>query len=429
MAIFQNHEKMCTLADIYKFITDNFPYYRKNTQRWQNSLRHNLSFNDCFIKIPRRPDRPGKGAYWTLHPSAMGMFENGSFLRRRKRFKIPKPEKDAMEAGLAQINNPLRCLDVPRCPSETLLGAATNPMVSPLAQQSKHPFTVESLAASDAKFAPAVPQVAPMSLPGLGLMPRGMHHHASLAHRLSLPYPHSDALSLSSPTLPNSLAHNSPYPSLAPILHPHHQLPPTLPPPFTPSLHQFYAAAAAVAAASLVPPVSSAPVVRPTAMHHMPNLALASLSVLAPFSASLPLRPQAFQPSRTSMASSSFNLNTTSSNYSVARLLGYKSKSPSPPPRSTSTPLPDHMSDHHRLIDYDSDGGEDNDEEDMPIHVADTEDEAPLSPPPRLTLEPTKAVEVTPGKRPYSPHEDSPENHQVSSEELLLRTSPSVRSI
>ncbi|KAF2367263.1 Fork head domain, partial [Trinorchestia longiramus] len=100
MAIWNSPEKMCTLADIYKFITDGFPYYRKNTQRWQNSLRHNLSFNDCFIKIPRRPDRPGKGAYWTLHPSAMNMFENGSFLRRRKRFKITKPEKEALEAGL-----------------------------------------------------------------------------------------------------------------------------------------------------------------------------------------------------------------------------------------------------------------------------------------------------------------------------------------
>lgn len=87
MAIWSSPEKMLPLSDIYKFITDRFPYYRINTQRWQNSLRHNLSFNDCFIKIPRHPNKTGKGAYWTLHPQAFGMFENGSFLRRRKRFR------------------------------------------------------------------------------------------------------------------------------------------------------------------------------------------------------------------------------------------------------------------------------------------------------------------------------------------------------
>ncbi|XP_001863379.2 fork head domain-containing protein FD4 [Culex quinquefasciatus] len=105
MAIWSSAEKMLPLSDIYKFITDRFPYYRKNTQRWQNSLRHNLSFNDCFIKVPRRPDRPGKGAYWALHPQAFDMFENGSLLRRRKRFKLHKSDKDILNEELAALAN------------------------------------------------------------------------------------------------------------------------------------------------------------------------------------------------------------------------------------------------------------------------------------------------------------------------------------
>ncbi|KAI8045779.1 fork head domain-containing protein FD4 [Drosophila gunungcola] len=105
MAIWSSPEKMLPLSDIYKFITDRFPYYRKNTQRWQNSLRHNLSFNDCFIKVPRRPDRPGKGAYWALHPQAFDMFENGSLLRRRKRFKLHKNDKDLLNEELTALAN------------------------------------------------------------------------------------------------------------------------------------------------------------------------------------------------------------------------------------------------------------------------------------------------------------------------------------
>uniref|UniRef100_T1JE31 Fork-head domain-containing protein n=1 Tax=Strigamia maritima TaxID=126957 RepID=T1JE31_STRMM len=100
MAIQSSADKMMTLAEIYKFIMERFPFYRTNTQRWQNSLRHNLSFNDCFIKIPRRPDRPGKGSYWALHPNCGDMFENGSFLRRRKRFKLPRPDREAFAASL-----------------------------------------------------------------------------------------------------------------------------------------------------------------------------------------------------------------------------------------------------------------------------------------------------------------------------------------
>ena len=89
MAIQNSGSKMLTLSEIYQFIMDLFPFYRQNQQRWQNSIRHSLSFNDCFIKVPRTPDKPGKGSFWSLHPQSGNMFENGCYLRRQKRFKCP----------------------------------------------------------------------------------------------------------------------------------------------------------------------------------------------------------------------------------------------------------------------------------------------------------------------------------------------------
>ncbi|XP_070575216.1 forkhead box protein F1-A-like [Ptychodera flava] len=87
MAIQSSPTKRLTLSEIYQFLMNRFPFFRGPYQGWKNSVRHNLSLNECFIKLPKGLGRPGKGHYWTIDPASEFMFEEGSFRRRPRGFR------------------------------------------------------------------------------------------------------------------------------------------------------------------------------------------------------------------------------------------------------------------------------------------------------------------------------------------------------
>lgn len=74
MAILRSPMRRLTLAQIYKWISDNYSFYNPNDAGWQNSIRHNLSLHKNFIKIERPKDDPGKGNYWGIEPGTEFQF-------------------------------------------------------------------------------------------------------------------------------------------------------------------------------------------------------------------------------------------------------------------------------------------------------------------------------------------------------------------
>ncbi|XP_069136627.1 uncharacterized protein [Argopecten irradians] len=88
MAILSHREKKLVLSDIYQWILDNYAYFRTRGPGWRNSIRHNLSLNDCFIKSGRSAN--GKGHYWAIHPANLEDFQKGDFRRRRAQRRVRK---------------------------------------------------------------------------------------------------------------------------------------------------------------------------------------------------------------------------------------------------------------------------------------------------------------------------------------------------
>ena len=68
-ALLSRQDRMLTLSEIYQAINRKWPYYKMEVKSWQNAIRHNLTLNPAFTKIPR-PSQEGRGNFWRIEQGA-----------------------------------------------------------------------------------------------------------------------------------------------------------------------------------------------------------------------------------------------------------------------------------------------------------------------------------------------------------------------
>nr|POE65266.1 forkhead protein sep1 [Quercus suber] len=115
MAILRAPNRRLTLAHIYKWISDNFAFYRLVESGWQNSIRHNLSLNKNFIKQERPKDDPGKGNYWAIKPG-----EERPYLMGKNAVRRVNPDGSSIIHGLPSDGATFRSSSVPAVARFTL---------------------------------------------------------------------------------------------------------------------------------------------------------------------------------------------------------------------------------------------------------------------------------------------------------------------
>ena len=80
-AILSSPHQRLTLSEIYQFIEKQHPRFTENRARWKNTVRHNLSLHDCFVRGEVAINK--KGCNWRIHPSFIAEFSRGNFSRHK----------------------------------------------------------------------------------------------------------------------------------------------------------------------------------------------------------------------------------------------------------------------------------------------------------------------------------------------------------
>ncbi|KAJ2957243.1 hypothetical protein NQZ79_g7049 [Umbelopsis isabellina] len=130
-AIENSPNKKLTLSEIYSWVTEHYPFYNTAGNGWKNSIRHNLSLNKSFVKVPRPINEPGKGSYWTVdYRAADSDMSRGSQFPTRGRGNrsvsdpAPSPFRPTPQDWPYDATNNKQSSNMPRSPNDPNAAAA-----------------------------------------------------------------------------------------------------------------------------------------------------------------------------------------------------------------------------------------------------------------------------------------------------------------
>lgn len=114
-AISESPERKLTLKEIYEWIMSKYPFFENQKGNWQNSIRHNLSLNKAFFKVPRSQSNPGKGSFWCVDEELF-LVSNKIKNKRIKRSTRSAPDPYNFEAhgGMSSVREILEQNERPR---------------------------------------------------------------------------------------------------------------------------------------------------------------------------------------------------------------------------------------------------------------------------------------------------------------------------
>ena len=122
-ALMQAEDRMLPLCEIYTYINQKCPYFRMDVKSWQNAIRHNLTLNPSFQKVPR-PNNEGRGNFWRMEDGA----ERQIFKRtiRSHHYKTGRYEHGGSGGGVGSKQHQPQKKVVLVSPQEELNAATTS---------------------------------------------------------------------------------------------------------------------------------------------------------------------------------------------------------------------------------------------------------------------------------------------------------------